>query len=39
MKYCRNSYFWSRSYCLLSTGEAFIDVIKKYIKNQNKSIY
>ncbi|WP_268827154.1 transposase [Borreliella turdi] len=39
MKYYWNPYFWSRSYCLLSTGEAFIDIIKKYIKNQKKSIY
>lgn len=27
-------YFWSRSYCLLTTGGAPIDVIKKYIENQ-----
>ncbi|MDN4106081.1 IS200/IS605 family transposase [Paenibacillus polymyxa] len=26
--------FWSRSYCLLTTGGAPIDVIKKYIENQ-----
>lgn len=29
-------YFWSRSYCLISTGGATIDVIKKYIENQGK---
>lgn len=27
-------YFWSRSYCLLTTGGAPLDVIKKYIENQ-----
>ena len=25
---------WSRSYCLMTTGEANIDVIRKYIENQ-----
>lgn len=29
-------YFWSRSYCLLTTGGATIDVVKKYIENQGK---
>ena len=29
-------YFWSPSYCLISTGGATIDVIKKYIENQSK---
>ena len=27
-------YFWSRSYCLITTGGAPIEVIKKYIENQ-----
>jgi putative transposase len=27
-------YFWSRSYCLITTGSAPIEVIKKYIENQ-----
>ena len=27
-------YFWSRSYCLLTTGGATIDVVRKYIENQ-----
>ncbi len=27
-------HFWSRSYCLLTTGRAPIDVIKKYIESQ-----
>lgn len=27
-------YFWSRSFCLLTTGGATIDVIKQYIENQ-----
>lgn len=26
--------FWSRSYCLITTGEAPLDVIKQYIQNQ-----
>lgn len=29
-------YFWSRSYCLLTTGGAPIDVIKKYIESQGE---
>jgi putative transposase len=29
-------YFWSRSYCLLTSGGAPIEVIKKYIENQGK---
>jgi len=29
-------YFWSRSYCLITTGGATIDVIMKYIENQGK---
>ena len=29
-------YFWSRSYCLLTTGSAPIEVIKKYIETQGE---
>lgn len=29
-------YFWSRSFCLLTTGGAPIDIIKKYIESQGK---
>ncbi|NSL53372.1 IS200/IS605 family transposase [Calidifontibacillus erzurumensis] len=29
--------FWSRSFCLLTTGGAPIAVIKKYIENQGRS--
>lgn len=29
-------YFWSRSYCLITTGGATIEVIKEYIENQSK---
>jgi len=29
-------YFWSRSFCLITTGGVPIDVIKKYIENQGK---
>lgn len=35
-KYLWKEYFWSRSYCLLTTGGVTIDVIKKYIENQGK---
>lgn len=27
-------YFWSRSYCLLTTGGATTDIVRKYIENQ-----
>lgn len=27
-------YFWSRSYCLITTGGATIDIVRKYIENQ-----
>ncbi len=29
-------YFWSRSFCLITTGGAPIETIKKYIENQGK---
>ena len=29
--------FWSKSFCLLTTGEVPIDVIKKYIQNQGNN--
>jgi putative transposase len=29
-------YFWSRSYCLLTTGGEPIEVIKRYIESQGK---
>lgn len=29
-------YFWSKSYCLLTTGDAPIEVIKKYIETQGE---
>lgn len=31
-------YFWSRSFCLLTTGEAPIEVIKKYIESQGEKV-
>ena len=31
-------YFWSQSFCLLTTGGAPIEVIRKYIESQGKSI-
>ncbi|WP_420025798.1 IS200/IS605 family transposase [Borreliella valaisiana] len=38
-KYYWKPYFWSRGYCLISTVGDSINIIKKYIQNQNKSIY
>ena len=29
-------YFWSRSYCLITTGGATIDVLRRYIESQGK---
>ena len=29
-------YFWSQSYCIVSTGSAPLEIIKKYIENQNR---
>lgn len=29
-------YFWSRSFCLITTGGISIDVIKQYIENQRE---
>ena len=29
-------YFWSKSYCLISTGGVTIDIIKEYIKSQGE---
>ena len=29
-------YFWSRSFCLLTTGGVTIDVIKSYIERQGE---
>ena len=31
-------YFWSRSYCLITTGGVPIDVIKQYIENQKSKV-
>ncbi len=30
------SYFWSQSFCLISTGGATIEVIRNYIEKQRK---
>lgn len=35
-EYLWNEYFWSRSFCLLTTGGAPIDVIKRYIESQGE---
>ena len=29
-------YFWSKSYCLVTTGGAPLEVVKQYIENQGK---
>ncbi len=29
-------YFWSQSFCLISTGGATIEIIRKYIENQGE---
>jgi putative transposase len=29
-------YFWSRAYCLVSTGGAPLDIVQKYIQNQDR---
>ncbi|OON92720.1 MAG: transposase [Epulopiscium sp. Nele67-Bin001] len=29
-------YFWTRSYCLITTGGVTIEVLKKYIENQGQ---
>jgi len=31
-------YFWSRSFCLLTTGGAPLEVIKKYIESQGEKL-
>ncbi|MEG0391843.1 MAG: IS200/IS605 family transposase [Anaerovoracaceae bacterium] len=31
-------YFWSRSFCLLTTGGVTIDVVEKYIENQGEKL-
>lgn len=35
-KFLWKEYFWSRSYCLITTGGSTIDVVKKYIENQGE---
>lgn len=35
-KYYTDEGFWSRSYCIVSTGGASIETIKKYIEEQGK---
>lgn len=35
-KFYSKKYFWSRSYCIVSTGGASIDVVKEYIENQDR---
>lgn len=35
-KYLWKEYFWSKSYCLVTTGGAPIEVVKQYIEDQGK---
>ena len=35
-KYLWKEYFWSKSYCLVTTGGAPLEVAKQYIENQGK---
>src|SRR5699024_5977875 len=35
-KYLWKEYFWSKSYCLVNTGGAPLEVVKQYIENQGK---
>ena len=35
-KYLWKEMFWSRSYCLITTGGVTIDIIKQYISSQGK---
>ena len=37
IKFLWKEYFWSRSYCLITTGGATIDVVKTYIENQGEN--
>lgn len=36
--YLWKEYFWSKSYCLITTGGATIDVVKKYIETQGEKL-
>ena len=35
-KYLWKEYFWSKSYCLVTTGGDPLEVVKQYIENQGK---
>ena len=37
-KYYYKPLFWSDSYCIISSGGAPIEIIKKYIEDQNKPV-
>lgn len=38
-EYLWKEMFWSKSFCLLTTGEATLDVIKKYIEVQGQKCH
>ncbi len=35
-EFYREEYFWSRSFCLLTTGGVSIEVVKRYIESQGE---
>ncbi|WP_025436103.1 IS200/IS605 family transposase [Peptoclostridium acidaminophilum] len=35
-QYLWKEYFWSKSYCLLTTGGAPIDIVRQYIESQDQ---
>ena len=37
-KYLWEEYFWSRSFCLLTTGGAPLEVIRRYIESQGEKL-
>lgn len=37
-KFLWKEYFWSRSFCLLTTGGAPIEVVKRYIESQGEKV-
>ncbi|MHB9095011.1 MAG: IS200/IS605 family transposase [Eubacteriales bacterium] len=37
-KYLWKEYFWSRSFCLLTTGGAPINIVRRYIESQGEKL-
>lgn len=36
--YCQKPVFWTGAYCIISTGGAPLEVIKKYIESQDSPV-